>query len=61
MLIQGWQLAKGPVPEKTCFAFVKDILQALKFLHEKVAIVHRDIHGNSFPRNHLQLFIGSHS
>ena len=48
-------VAKGPVPEKTCSAFGKDLLQALKFLHETVGFLHRDIHGNSFPRNHLRL------
>ena len=46
---------KGPVLEKTCFDFWKDIFQAVKFLHEKVGMAHNDIHGNSFHRNHLPL------
>ena len=52
---------EGPVSEKTCAAFGKDLLLAVKFVHEEAGRVHRDIHGSSFPRNHLQLFIGSHS
>ncbi|XP_015761606.1 PREDICTED: mitogen-activated protein kinase kinase 1-like [Acropora digitifera] len=52
---------KGSLPEETCAAFGKDLILAVKFAHEDVGIVHGDIHGNSFPRNHLQLLIGSHS
>ncbi|XP_067023461.1 probable serine/threonine-protein kinase DDB_G0284251 isoform X3 [Acropora muricata] len=37
----------GPVSEKTCAAFGKDLLLAVKFVHEEAGIVHRDIHASN--------------
>lgn len=48
---------KGPVLEKTCCAFAKDIFQAKKFLHEKVGMVHNDIHEGNVLLNADHTFL----
>ena len=62
----GWPI----IAEETCFVFLEDILKGLAFLLG-IGLVHGDIKGNIFARNHLRLemiislqilflFIGSH-
>ena len=62
----GWPI----IAEETCFVFLEDILKGLAFLRG-IGLVHGDIKGILFARNHLRLemiislqilflFIGSH-
>ena len=46
----GWPI----IAEETCFVFLEDILKGLAFLHG-IGLVHGDIKGNIFARNHLRL------
>ena len=46
----GWPI----IAEETCFVFLEDILKGLAFLLG-IGLVHGDIKGNLFARNHLRL------
>ena len=42
------------IPEEICFSLVKDVLKGEEFLNNN-GLVHGDIKGNSYARNHLRL------